>query len=49
VADGQSKHLGVLANRHLERIEEFLRTIPERLHATVREVCTEMYDGYTGA
>jgi transposase len=48
-ADGQLKLLGVLANRRLETVEEFLRTIPERLRPTVREVCTGMYDGYTSA
>jgi transposase len=33
----------------METVEEFLRTIPERLLATVREICTDMYDGYTSA
>jgi len=47
--DGQLKLLGVLPNRRLETVEEFLRTIPEHLRATVREVCTDMYDGYTSA
>jgi transposase len=48
-ADGQLKLLDVLANRRLETVEEFLRTIPEHLRATVREVCTDMYDDYTSA
>lgn len=48
-ADGQLKLLGVLPDRRLETVEEFLQKIPERLRATVREVCTDMYEGYTSA
>jgi transposase len=48
-ADGQLKLLGVLPDRRLETIEKFLETIPERLRSTVREVCTDMYEGYTSA
>jgi transposase len=48
-AHGQLKILGVLPDRRLETVEEFLRTIPERLRATVGEVCTDMYEGYTSA
>jgi len=48
-ADGQLKLLGVLPDRRLETVEEFLRTIPQRLQASVREVCTDMYEGYTSA
>lgn len=47
--DGEMKLLGVLPDRKLETIEKFLETIPERLRATVREVCTDMYEGYTSA
>lgn len=47
--DGQLKLLGVLPNRRRETVEKFLRQIPEHLRATVREVCTDMYEGYTGA
>jgi transposase len=48
-ADGQLKLLGVLPDRKLATIEKFLETIPEHLRATVREVCTDMYEGYTSA
>lgn len=47
--DGELKLLGVLPNRRRETVEQFLRQIPARLRATVREVCTDMYEGYTGA
>lgn len=47
--DGQLKLLGVLPNRRRETVEKFLRQIPEHLRPTVREVCTDMYEGYTGA
>lgn len=47
--DGQLKLLGVLANRRRETVEQFLRQIPKRLQVTVREVCTDMYEGYTNA
>lgn len=48
-ADGQLKLLGVLPDRKLETVEEFLLTIPEDLRATVREVCIDMYEGYASA
>jgi transposase len=48
-ADGELKLLGVLPNRRRETVEKFLLEIPERLRATVRQVCTDMYEGYTGA
>lgn len=47
--DGELKLLGVLPNRRRATVAEFLRQIPARLRATVREVCTDMYEGYTGA
>lgn len=47
--DGQLRLLGVLPDRRLETVEQFLLTIPKRLRATVREVCTDMYEGYTSA
>jgi transposase len=43
------KLLGVLPKRRRETVEKFLLEIPERLRATVRQVCTDMYEGYTGA
>ena len=48
-ADGQVQLLGVLADRRLETVEAFLLTIPKHLRASVREVCTDMYEGYTSA
>ena len=48
-ADGELKLLGILPNRRRETVEEFLRQIPARLRAQVREVCTDMYEGYTSA
>jgi transposase len=48
-ADGQVQLLGVLPDRRLETVAEFLRSIPERVRATVREVCTDMYEGFTSA
>jgi transposase len=48
-ADGQVRLLGVLADRRLETVEAFLLTIPEQVRATVGEVCTDMYEGYTSA
>ncbi len=48
-AEGQVKLLGVLPDRKLETVEKFLLTIPERLRATAREVCIDMYEGYASA
>lgn len=48
-ADGGLKLLGLLPNRRRETVEAFLRQIPARLRAQVRDVCTDMYEGYTSA
>jgi transposase len=48
-AAGELQLLGLLPNRQRETVEQFLRQIPERLRAQVRAVCTDMYEGYTGA
>jgi transposase len=48
-ANGQLKLLGVLPDRLLETVEQFLLAIPEGLRATVREVCIDMYEGYASA
>jgi len=48
-AEGQLKLLGVLPDRKLETVEKFLSAIPERLRATVRAVCIDMYEGYASA
>jgi transposase len=48
-ANGQVQLLGVLPDRKLETVEKFLLAIPERLRATVREVCIDLYEGYASA
>ncbi len=48
-ANGQLKLLSVLPDRRLETVKSFLLTIPEKLRATIGEVCSDMYDGYTSA
>jgi transposase len=47
--NGELKLLAVLKDRRLETVKEFLLSIPEKLRATIREVCSDMYDGYTSA
>jgi transposase len=47
--EGELKLLGILPNRQRETVERFLRQFPERLRRQVREVCTDMYEGYTNA
>jgi len=41
--------LGVLEGRKKETVEEFFRKIPERLRATVKYVCSDMYEGFVNA
>lgn len=48
-ADGQLRLLGVLKDRKQETVESFLRSIPERLRATIQEVCIDMWEGYANA
>jgi transposase len=48
-ADGQVRLLGVLPDRRLETVAGFLRAIPGRLQAMMREDCTDMYEGFTSA
>jgi transposase len=48
-ANGQLKRLGVLPDRLLENVKQFLLAIPQRLQTTVREVCIDMYEAYTSA
>ncbi|MBK9316053.1 MAG: ISL3 family transposase [Acidobacteria bacterium] len=48
-ADGQLRLLGVLRDRKQETVESFLRSIPERLRATIHEVCIDMWEGYANA
>lgn len=37
--------LGVLGDRKKETVMAFLRTIPVELRATIRDFCTDMYEG----
>jgi transposase len=39
----------VLPDRTKETVKTFLDTMPERLKATVKQVCTDMYEGYINA
>ena len=48
-ADGTVALLGVLPDRKKETVVAFLRSIPLRLRATITDVCTDMYEGYTNA
>jgi len=48
-APGQLKLLGVLPDRKQETVESFLLSIPEKLRATVQEVCTDMWESYANA
>ncbi|MCW5971578.1 MAG: ISL3 family transposase [Blastocatellales bacterium] len=46
---GRPVILGVLEGREKETVKAFLQSIPEHLRATVEEVCTDMYKGFTNA
>jgi transposase len=48
-ADAEIALLGVLPDRKKETVAAFLRTIPAPLRATIRAVCTDMYEGYVNA
>jgi transposase len=41
--------LAVLEGREKETVMALLQSIPERLRETVRDVCTDMYDGFANA
>jgi transposase len=47
--DGELVLLGVLANRKKETIKAFLESIPPKLRATIRTVCSDLYEGYLQA
>lgn len=47
--NGELKLLAVLEDRRLETVKKFLLSIPEKLRATISEVCSDMYDGFTSA
>src|SRR5512143_588914 len=48
-AEGQLRVLGVLADRRQETVTAFLNGIPERLKATIEQICTDMYEGFLNA
>ena len=41
--------LAVLKGREKQTLIDFLKTIPKRLQETVKEVCTDLYDGFIHA
>jgi transposase len=47
--DGQLAILGVLADRQKETVKAFLQSIPPVLRATIRTVCSDLYEGYLQA
>lgn len=46
---GEPDLLAVLEGREKETVIAFLKSIPEELRATVREVCTDLYEGFANA
>lgn len=44
-AAGEVAVLAVLPDRCKETVKAFLESIPEPLKATVRQVCTDLYEG----
>lgn len=48
-SEGEVRVVGVLADRYKETVKAFLASIPQRLKATIRRVCTDMYEGYVRA
>ena len=46
---GELAILGVLANRKKETVKAFLESIPPKLRATIRTVCSDLYEGYLQA
>jgi transposase len=41
--------LAVLEGREKQTLVDFLKTIPKRLQATIKEVCTDLYEGFINA
>jgi len=48
-AKGQVAILAVLPDRKKETVRQFLDSIPRHLRATIKSVCTDMWDGYITA
>jgi transposase len=47
--DGHLAILGVLADRKKETVKAFLESIPPQVRATMRTVCSDLYEGYLQA
>jgi transposase len=47
--DGEVKVIAILEGRKKETVENFLKSIPERLKGTIDSVCTDIYDGFINA
>lgn len=47
--EGGLSILGVLADRKKETVKAFLESIPPKLRATIRNVCSDLYEGYLQA
>jgi transposase len=46
---GRPLVLAVLEGREKQTLVDFLKTIPKRLQETVKEVCTDLYEGFINA
>jgi transposase len=46
---GENRVLGVLENREKATVKAFLLSIPKHLRDSVRDVCSDLYEGYTEA
>ena len=47
--DGEIKILSILEDRKKNTVKTFFKSIPLRLRKQVKEVCTDLYDGYINA
>jgi len=48
-ANGRVAILAILPNRKKESARQFFESIPSRLRATIKTVCTDMWEGYINA
>jgi transposase len=46
---GEPVVLAVLKGREKETVMAFLKSIPEQLRSTIRQVCTDLYEGFANA
>jgi transposase len=47
--EGKNRVLGVLEDREKATVKAFFMSIPKHLRDTVKEVCSDLYEGYTEA